>query len=298
METILAVAALAIMGAALGSFAVASVWRLRAWQLASEQASGEKLTKAELVELDHLEKLRGKSTTQDRSMCLHCGRALRFSELIPIFSWLWLRGKCRSCKKPIGKAEFIAEVGLALAVAVSFMAWPYGFAVWQNIAMFAVWIGMLTILTIHLIYDAKWFLLLDVVTAALLGLAVVFVGLSVWADGSLLSWSYAQNVALSLVILPGFYGVLYALSKGRWIGFGDVKLLVPLALLLASWPHALLMLFLANVLGCLWILPGMATKKVSRMTRIPFGPFLIVGFFITFLWGDALIKAYLGTLVF
>lgn len=298
METVLLTAVLGMLGAALGSFAVASVWRLRAWQLASDVKHGESLTKEEQTQLQRLQKLRGKSTTKDRSVCLYCGRTLSVIDLIPVVSWLGLRGKCRTCKQPIGRTEFIVEVGLGIAVAVSFLVWPYGINDLLGVATFIVWVAILTLLAVHIVYDAKWFLLLDVISVALGGLAVVFVLLLVMVDARELDLSQLQTSVLALLVLPGFYGILYVASKGQWIGFGDVKLLIPLAIMLPGWPEALLVLFLANVLGCLWILPGITAKKISRSTRIPFGPFLIIAWLITMLWGGAIIAAYMGTLAF
>lgn len=298
METILLTAVLGMLGATLGSFAVASVWRLRAWQLASDQKQGETLTQEERTQLQRLQKLRGKSTTKDRSVCLHCGRTLGVIDLIPVISWMGLRGKCRTCKQPIGRTEFIAEVGLGIAVAASFLVWPYGMSDLLGVGVFIVWVAMLTLLTIHIVYDAKWFLLLDVISIAISGLAVAFVLLLTMMGAWEADLSQLQNSVLALLALPGFYGMLYVVSKGQWIGFGDVKLLIPLAIMLPGWPEALLVLFLANVLGCLWILPGITAKKISRSTRIPFGPFLIIAWLITMLWGKAIIAAYMGTLAF
>jgi prepilin signal peptidase PulO-like enzyme (type II secretory pathway) len=85
--------------------------------------------------------------------------------------------------------------------------------------------------------------------------------------------------------------------KGQWIGFGDVKLGLALALLTADWQLAFIALFAANLIGCLLVIPGMITGKVTRTTRIPFGPLLIVGTVIAVIWGPALIQAYM-TLAF
>lgn len=298
MEILTYSVVLFILGAILGSFAVATVCRLRAWQLATDKKQGEKLTKKEAHELEHLTKLRGKKGTKDRSVCLHCGKKLHAKDLIPIVSWLWLRGKCRYCKKPIGRTEVLAEVGLGVALAVSYLAWPFGFDQWAGVALFVLWILLLVGLTIHMVYDSKWFLLLDSVTIALLVLAVVFVALRTIGYSELPSMNLLYAIIGALVALPGFYWLLYISSGGKWIGLGDVKLLVPLALMLPDWTFALLVLFLANVLGCIWIIPGMLTKKITRTTRIPFGPFLIIAWVIAMLWGSKIIAAYMGTMLF
>ena len=79
--------------------------------------------------------------------------------------------------------------------------------------------------------------------------------------------------------------MLWRVSAGRWVGFGDVKLGVALGLLLANWQLAFLALFLANLIGTLLVLPGLVMKKVTRETQVPFGPLLIVGFGLSLLFG-------------
>ena len=81
-----------------------------------------------------------------------------------------------------------------------------------------------------------------------------------------------------------------------WVGFGDVKLGLALALLLADWRLAFLALFLANLIGCLIVIPGMVTQKITRQTRIPFGPLMIVGAVLALFFGDTLLNWYFNSL--
>lgn len=282
-----------LLGAMLGSFAVATAWRLRAWQLVADQAQGVKLTKSEKEELGRVKKLRRNKGIKDRSICLDCGRQLKAIDLVPIVSWLCFKGKCRTCKAPIGYTEFLAEVGLAAAVVVSYVVWPFYMENVFAIILFGLWVLLLVCLTVHIVYDARWFLLLDIVTATVAIIAVLFVAARYFITGTPVTVSDGISIMMSLVLLPGLYWVLYVVSKGKWIGFGDVKLLIPLAIMLPGWPYAFLVIFLANLLGCLWIIPGMVTKKITRKTRIPFGPFLIVAWFIAMLWGSAIIGFYM-----
>ena len=101
------------------------------------------------------------------------------------------------------------------------------------------------------------------------------------------------GILLSLVIMPGLYYCLYRFSSGQWVGLGDVYLLIPFAILVADWRHALLLVFLANLLGCLYMIPAMLSKRARRGLRIPFGPFLIAAFFIVVLWGDVIVNWYM-----
>jgi leader peptidase (prepilin peptidase)/N-methyltransferase len=105
------------------------------------------------------------------------------------------------------------------------------------------------------------------------------------------------NVLLATFILSGLYLVLWLASRGQWVGFGDVKLGLALALLLADWQLAFIALFAANFIGCLVVIPGMLSGKITRKTRVPFGPLLILGGVIAFLFGGPITEWYMTTLM-
>jgi prepilin signal peptidase PulO-like enzyme (type II secretory pathway) len=98
------------------------------------------------------------------------------------------------------------------------------------------------------------------------------------------------------LILSGLYFALYQISKGKWVGFGDVKLGLGLALLLADWRFAFIALFAANLIGCIIVLPSMARGKLKRDSHVPFGPLLIIGSIIALLAGNYLISWYISCL--
>jgi leader peptidase (prepilin peptidase) / N-methyltransferase len=99
MESLLIYVVLVLLGLMLGSFAAATVWRLRARQLVADKAEGEEYDEREYKQL---RKLTTRSMMKDRSVCLHCSYELRWYDLLPLVSWIGLRGKCRSCRRPIG----------------------------------------------------------------------------------------------------------------------------------------------------------------------------------------------------
>jgi leader peptidase (prepilin peptidase)/N-methyltransferase len=288
-EPIIAViyVALVLFGLVFGSFAGASVWRLRARQLAADKKAGEPVDHAEYAQLKGLahEKL-----LSDRSRCLHCGYELRWYDLIPLVSWLSLRGRCRSCHKPIGIMEPLIELGTALFFVISFLLWPIALTSALPIASFIIWLIAGVGLAIMFAYDAKWFLLPDRVNFAVIGLGFVSAILMIIASPNVLDASL--NVVGSVVVLSGIYFVLYMVSKGRWIGFGDIKLGLGLGLLLGDWRLAFIALFLANLIGTLIIIPLMATGKLKRNAHVPFGPLLIAGAIIAKLVGMGIAEFY------
>ena len=266
-----------VFGLVLGSFAGAQVWRLRARQLVADKKAGESYDKAEYKKLSPL--LKGKKQ-QDRSRCLSCGHQLGLRDLIPLISWLSTRGRCRYCGKRIGYFEPLVELSLAVAFMVSFLVWPWHLAGLQWV-LFAVWCVSLVALIMLVAYDIKWRILPDFLTVSYGLVSLVFVVLRYFIVNDVNLYS----LAIALVIMSGVYGVLYLISKGKWIGLGDVKLGVGLGLILASWQSAFVGLFLANLIGCVLVIPGLASKKLKANSEIAFGPLLDLGSFISFFVG-------------
>ena len=256
------------IGAVFGSFAGAMVWRMKM----------------------------GRKVTNERSECEHCHHKLSPLDLIPVVSWLWLRGKCRYCRTGIGWTPLLLELGLGAVFVLSYLAWPLGITSIYGVTTLSLWLVALVMLTILFIYDLRWFLLPDRIVWPL---AVVGVGL--FAARAIESdWMLLQGLLeLSFALLPvsGLYYVLYTVSKGQWVGFGDVKLGIFIGLAL-GWQGAVVAVVLANFIGMLVLLPGLLSGKLSRKSQVPFGPFLIVGTVIAMLWWAPVLKWYLELIVF
>ena len=287
MEQAVIAIILGLFGLLFGSFAGATVWRLRARQLAEDKAQGEHVEEKEFLQLKPLNE--GTYTSKDRSRCLHCGHQLAWYDLLPLVSWVSLRGKCRYCHKSIGWFEPLMEVAMAGFFVVSYLVWPEALQGWE-VLRFALWLLIGVGLLILFAYDQKWFLLPDVVTFPLIGLASGMALIQVAQAPNHLTavWSVAGAVA----ILSGLYLLLWWVSRGRWVGFGDVKLGLVLALVLGDWVLAFVALFAANLIGCLVIIPGLVSKRLERTSRVPFGPFLILGMVVAFFVGQPVIDWY------
>lgn len=289
MQQIVIYLALILAGLAFGSFAGATVWRLRARQLKADKTAHEPY---DHKEYQQLKKLLGKNTLNDRSQCLHCGYSLRWYDLIPLISWLTLRGRCRSCKHPIGVFEPIIELGVTAFFVISYTFWPFGLATSFEVAHFILWLGAGVIMAILFAYDQRWYLLPDRYSLAL---AVVGVGIvATIAIPAAQPLTVVLTAFGSVAALAGLYGLLYVISRGRWVGFGDVKLGVGLGLILTDWQLALVALFMANFIGCLIVIPLLVTKKIKRDSRIPFGPLLILGVILAWFIGHPLLTWYLS----
>lgn len=281
--------ALVLTGVCLGSYAAATVWRLRAKQLQFDKDAKEPY---DHKEYSRLKKLLGKKTTEDRSRCLECGHALKWYDLIPLVSWISLRGKCRYCRHKIGYFEPAMEIGVALFFVLSYIFWPGGVETGLEITHFLLWLAAGVIMAMLFAYDAKWFLLPDILTFALIIVGLGIVGV-VAAQTQDLGTTILAAIA-SVAALGGLYAVLYGVSRGNWVGFGDVKLGIALGLLLVDWQLALLAVFLANLIGCIIVIPLLVSKKLKRNSHIPFGPLLISGTVVALFIGGYIIDWYIG----
>lgn len=259
--------AVGILGLALGSFINALVWRLH-------EQEGKKLT-------------RELSVLHGRSMCPQCGHKLAAIDLLPVFSWVTLRGKCRYCKARISWQYPIVELLTAALFLLSAWQWPYGLGLSGSVA-FGSWLASLVLLIALAVYDLRWMLLPDKMVFPLMGLsAVVTAALAVSeGDSSRLVGSIVAAVTLS-----GLFWALFQVSSGKWIGGGDVKIAVALGFLAGGFIEAILLLFIASLLGTLWGLPLLAMKG-KKAHKVAFGPFLIMATFIVFLWGSSIIAWY------
>lgn len=292
MSIVIIYIALVITGLSFGSFAGATVWRLRFRQIKSEKLRNEPYSKEEYKKLEKLSKT---DILHDRSKCLDCSYTLEWYDLIPLISWLMLRGKCRKCHKPIGLLEPLIEVGVMMLFVISFTFWPYELKTNMEIIRFIIWLIAGVGLSISFVYDKKWGYLPDVVAFPTIFIGALNSVLIVIMSTDKLA--AVLSIFGAVLILSGLYLVLNLISNGRLVGYGDFKLGLSLALLLASWQLAFVALFVGNLIGSLVVLPSLSTKKINIKSSVPLGPLLILGFWIAGIAGNFLINYY-STLLF
>lgn len=288
MYLVFIISVLVISGLCFGSFACATTWRLRDRQLEEDKKNGEKINEKEFESLNKLFK---GHLWSGRSKCVHCGYTLTWYDLIPVVSWLALGGKCRKCHKKIGVIELLAELGLAAFFVTSYVFWPNALSGFVSISQFVIWLISGVLLTMIFIYDLRWFLIPTRLSYLLIALGVINSALTIIVSIDRLATIVSIVVAAAL--LSGIYLLIYFASHKKWIGLGDVILGFGLALLLAGWEKAYVALFAANFIGCLIVIPGMVNGKLKRDSHIPFGPLLILGFWIGGLCGIRIMSAIL-----
>lgn len=230
----------------------------------------------------------GKSLTGS-SHCLSCGTPLRFFELFPLLSYLFLWGRCRTCRSYIPSRYFWVELltgSLFVAAALTF----------TDSVLFFLTLASVSVLVVIAVYDLYHMIIPDELTLALLVLVLggQFYALILGMTFTNFMWNVGAALLASL-----FFLLLWRFSEGKWIGFGDVKLVIPLALgvgyasvfslvVLAFWIGAALGLIILAVQKLksrgqphLRFLPARLTMK----SAVPFAPFLILSYLAIIFFG-------------
>lgn len=193
-----------------------------------------------------------------RSECPHCLRVIAWYDLIPLVSWLVLRGRCRACKAQIDALYPVLELVMASALGV--YAYRFGVSsVWSVINLM-----ILFALVTLFFFDLRYQVLPDAILFPLIG--VILVSIIGQAPGALIS-SVLTGAALGGVVLA-----LHLVSGGRWIGLGDAKFAFMIGLLF-GYPVALTVTMVAIWVGALVGVGLILLKKATMTTAVPLGAF-------------------------
>ncbi len=224
---------------------------------------------------------RGKSLVRPGSSCPQCGNPIKFYDNIPILSYLFLGGKCRGCAERIPIRYPIVEfVAGALAV---FAVHQFGLNA-KGIEAMALSLAFIAIFYIDLDHT----IIPDLITlpGIAVGVAVSFI------PGAFVDWS--QSLLGLLVGGGSFYlvGMIgQFMFKKEALGLGDVKFAAMLGAFV-GWETLLLTLILASFFGSIIGIAAIYLRGKGRQSYIPFGPFLVIGAWISIFFGDAIFRAY------
>ena len=229
----------------------------------------------------------GRKWTSGRSMCPECKHELAAKDLVPVLSWLALRGKCRYCHARIHWQYPVVELSTAVLFGLSAAALhPTHIA---SGAAFVVWLVLLTLLIILAVYDLRWMILPDKIMLPAIGVAAV---LLVVRALSTHSWLTLRGPAIAAVAIGGAFYALVAVSKGRAMGGGDIKLAFAMGLILGLRGSAIAMLIAFDSAALIAVILLLARRR-GRRDRIAFGPFLVAGTVIAYLYGGPIVHWYL-----
>ncbi len=271
MTTIFAVLSL-ILGAVIGSFLSVVIYRIRHDK---------------------------KGIVFSHSVCTSCKKKIKWHHLIPILSWIFLRGKCAYCNKKISAHYFILELATGLLFMSVFLHFNfltkapslvdptliiYGIN-WHAFAVFIYMLIIISLLMAIFFYDLLYQEIPD--NFSIPAILIAIVGGLVFANPSLISMTIG---GIGIFI---FFLLQFVISRGTWIGGGDLRLGLFTGIFL-GWELGLLAIILSYIIGAIFSLFLMARGKVNRKTAIAFGPFMIMGILIALFYGEEILNWYLS----
>jgi leader peptidase (prepilin peptidase) / N-methyltransferase len=219
------------------------------------------------------------SIVKPRSACPSCGRYLSAFDLIPVFSYMFLRGKCRVCKARISPVYPVMELltGLLFVLAAYRIGW---------IGELFIALTLVSLLMIITVSDISYMIIPDKILLFFAGLFLlerISWPLDPWWDSLL-----GATIGFLLLLL------IAVISKGG-MGGGDIKLFALIGFVLGT-KLFLLAFFLSTLYGALFGVFGLLTKLIKRRQPIPFGPYIVAGALTAYFWGEQLIELYLRLL--
>ena len=293
MQFIFLYSFLFLFGLAMGSFLNAVVYRLQ---------------KGESFLLAPSETRKGFSSFFERSYCPKCEYELGWQDLIPLASFIFLKGKCRYCKEKISWQYPLVElitglIFLAIGFRNSNLLFYGNNTLWIWSTFFDIAIA--GFLVIIFLYDLKHFIIPDVVIYPAIIVAFVYrlceifgFGNQIWPEGIGITFlTLLSDPILSAFGASAFFLFIVLISRGKWMGIGDIKLAFLMGLFL-GFPEVLVALFSAYCLGAIIGVGLIILGKKSLKSEVPFGPFLATGTLIAFFWGPEIIRWYLNFFTF
>jgi len=225
-----------------------------------------------------------------RSYCPVCRRKISWYDNIPLLSFIILGGKCRHCQAKISwqypLVELIIAVLFLLSWQIELNNFGGGLVILINDSKFLLsilrdWL-VVSVMAIIFIYDLRWYLILDIIT---LPAALVILILNLFID---FDW---LNLLFSAIIGGSFFLFQFIISRGKWIGGGDIRLGLLIGVSL-GWPNVILAIILAYFIGSLVGLSLIFLKKKRWGSKLPLGVFLSTASIIALFWGGKIIAWY------
>lgn len=230
------------------------------------------------------------------SYCPNCKTKLNALDLIPVFGYILLGGKCRYCHKPIAPSYFFLEIITGLVFTAFYLKFPFLLSLEAGTTYPDLYLlfqfGLYAIYGMFFVgiffYDLQTKQIPDIFLFPLLGISIL---------GSLILHSdQIPSILAALFIAWIFYGGQIVISKEKWLGEGDLYLGFSLAIIF-GWKLFIVSTVLSYIIGTLISVPLLLSKKAGMKTAIPFAPFMITAAFVTIFFGEEIMKLYLSTLL-
>lgn len=220
-----------------------------------------------------------KSIWFGRSQCPHCSSTIVWHDNIPLVSYFALAGKCRNCRKKISATYILVELFTGMIFALMFSLFGLTPVLFFNLII-------TSFLIVIFAYDLLHYLILDKITIP----AMIFAFLGNWY----LTGSFSELI-IAAILGGGFFALQFFISKGSWVGGGDIRLGALMGFILGI-KFLLVALFIAYVVGAIVGGVTVLLKNKKMSSQIPFGPFLVFGTLAAMTYGQAILSWYLNLL--
>ncbi|MEW4368944.1 prepilin peptidase [Paenibacillus kandeliae] len=219
----------------------------------------------------------GESVIHPPSRCPHCGTRLTAADMVPVFSYIWSRGRCRHCEAPVSMLYPAGEAITGLLFLWMYLEYGWSMDTLTGLVLISLSV-IITIADIHVMKIPNWILLFFLPILVVLVLLFPFTSL----------WSHlAGGIGGGLILL------IAALASRGGMGMGDIKLFA-----LYGWVLGLSSMLVALFTGCLLgLIAGLILRSIGKNGKqqpIPFGPFLAAGTLIAYVYGPSIISGYLS----
>jgi len=217
-----------------------------------------------------------RSIVKGRSYCESCKKTLQVIDLIPLLSFIFLKGRCRFCGKKIPSRLFVVELVTGILSVTVFVVYAY-----ISIPLFLI-IYLITLLLVAIFFiDLSYGIIPDKLSLLLTIVAIIFVFIS----GSNILIHFLSGMSSFL-----FFYTLFVVTKGKGMGGGDLKIAFALGLIL-GYPFIIYGLYLAFLTGAIIsIILVLWKKKKLRGDSVPFGPFLVAATLFTLFFGEKILQ--------
>lgn len=265
-----------LLGLVVGSFLNVVIYRLpimmeKEWAGQCAELSGKEPEQAPVFNL-----------STPRSRCPHCQHAIGALENIPVISYIFLGGKCKSCRKPISvRYPLIEALTGVLSVVI---AWQFGFG-WNCLAALLFTWSLIALTFIDLDHQ----LLPDKITLPLVWLGIFANLFGLFTD----IYSSVIGAIAGYLTLWSVYHLFKFVTGKEGMGYGDFKLLAALGAWM-GWQYLPMIVLLSSLVGAIVGISLILIKKHQRDIPIPFGPYLAAAGWIAFIWGDTINRVYLS----
>jgi leader peptidase (prepilin peptidase) / N-methyltransferase len=232
-----------------------------------------------------------------RSICPHCETKLKKRHLIPVISWIFLKGKCAFCRKNISPRYLFLELTTALLFLLTFLNFNFLIPIFSSIdaslitysidylllEKFIIYIVLFSLLIAILFYDLLYQEIPDRLSLPAIAVAIV--------SSIILGTPEIFDMLIASATFFAFFGIQILISKGEWVGGGDLRMAILIGTLLGL-KFGLMALILAYFIGAVISIGLIIAGKAGGKTKIPFAPFLISGILLAIFLGENIYTFY------